>query len=119
MNYILKLAATMLVAPAIMAQCLNQCYVFSIKNNNSKLILTPNHFKVVAKNAESNRQLCQAKYETFGNYLTIEVNDILSSETLISIRKGQNILTAISYSGSQATVSDYTNDIKVTCSNNI
>lgn len=116
MSKILKSVLCLIVSLASYAQCLNQCYVFSLKNGNSKIILAPNHFHAVAKNIESNRQVCQAKYEIFGNYLTIEVNDIFSSETLISVRKGQNILVAVSYSGSQGSISDYSNDIKVTCS---
>lgn len=98
------------------AFCLNQCYVLSLKNDGPRILLDPDSFKVVAKTKESTRQVCQAKFESFGSFLSIEVNDILSSETMVSIRKGQKLISAISYSDSQGTLSDYTYDIKISCS---
>jgi len=97
--------------------CLHDCHVFSIgsKDKDGGILLSADDFRVVALGPLGQRQLCVAKNQVSGDFMVIEISDILSNETSISARIGSRLIAASSFSGDVGTLSVYAKNIRITC----
>ncbi|EQC44263.1 hypothetical protein [Bacteriovorax sp. Seq25_V] len=114
-SFILFSLVTITNSLATPMACLHDCHVFTIGEKESSIVLSANEFRVMALGPLGERQLCMAKKEVSGDFIVIEISDILSSETTISARVGSKLIAASSFSGDMGTLSVYSKNIRITC----
>lgn len=98
--------------------CLNQCHIFKLASDEGKILVSPNDFVLVGQSLVEQKQVCATKLQVNGEILIVEINDILGTETVISLRSGSKLVASSSFSGAAGTMSVYAKSIRISCTRN-